>query len=64
VRTNIKTEVFIAEFGQQEGQRVQAEADPQVMKALELLPQAKALAENARKVIAERSGHPLPANNQ
>jgi carboxyl-terminal processing protease len=63
VRTNIKGEVFIAEFGQQEGQRVQAEADPQVMKALELLPKAKELAENARKVIAERSQH-LPASNQ
>ncbi|HTK95230.1 MAG TPA: S41 family peptidase [Terriglobales bacterium] len=55
VRTNVKTELFIAEFGQQEGQRVQTEADPQVLKALELLPKAKELAENARKVIAERS---------
>jgi hypothetical protein len=31
-----------------------------VTKALELLPQAKQLAENARRVVAERgSGHPL-----
>jgi len=34
---------------------VRAETDPEVMKALELLPQARALAENARKVIAERN---------
>jgi hypothetical protein len=31
-----------------------------VTKALELLPQAKSLAENARKTVAERTGgHPL-----
>jgi len=64
LRTNLKAEMFIAEFGQQEGQRVQAEADPQVMKALELLPKAKELAENARRVIAERAGAPPTGNNQ
>ena len=58
VRSNIKTEIFVDAFGQQEGLKVRAETDPQVVKALELLPQAKTLAENARKVIAERTGHP------
>jgi carboxyl-terminal processing protease len=60
VRSNIKTEVFIDAFGQEEGLKVHAEADPEVLKALELLPQAKALADNARKIIAERTaGHGL-----
>jgi carboxyl-terminal processing protease len=63
VRTNIKSELFIAEFGQQSGQQVQAEADPQVLKALDLLPQAKALADNARKIIAERNAHQTTATN-
>ncbi len=63
VRTNIKTELFISEFGQQAGQQVQAEADPQVLKALDLLPQAKALADNARKIIAERNAHQTTAAN-
>jgi carboxyl-terminal processing protease len=58
VRANIKSEIFIDAFGQEEGLKVRAETDPQVVKALELLPQAKQLAENARKVIAERTGHP------
>ena len=58
VRGNIKSEIFIDAFGQEEGLKVRAETDPQVVKALELLPQAKQLAENARKVIAERTGHP------
>jgi carboxyl-terminal processing protease len=58
-KMNIKSELFVAEFGQQEGLKVRAEADPQVMKGLDLLPQAKSLAENARKIIAERGS----ANN-
>ncbi|MBI2678786.1 MAG: S41 family peptidase [Candidatus Koribacter versatilis] len=64
IRSNIKGEIFISEFGQQEGQRVRAEDDPQVLKALELLPKAKELAENAKKVIAERSAHPVTNSNQ
>ena len=42
-------------FGQEEGLKVRAETDPEVLKALDLLPQAKQLAENAKHVIAERS---------
>src|SRR6266487_3785388 len=38
VRANIKSELFIAEFGQQEGLRVRAEADPQVVESLKYLP--------------------------
>jgi len=58
LRANIKSELFISEFGQQEGLRVRAETDPQVVKALELLPKAKELADNARKIVAEHSGAP------
>jgi carboxyl-terminal processing protease len=55
VRSTIKSEVFIDEFGQDEGLKVRAESDPQVLKALELLPQAKQLAENAKRVVAQRN---------
>ena len=55
VRSNIKSEIFIDAFGQEEGLKVRAESDPQVTKALELLPQARALAENAKKIIADRN---------
>ncbi len=55
VRSSIKTELFVGAFGQQEGMRVQAEADPNVLKALELMPKAKELSDNARKTIAERN---------
>ena len=55
LRSNIKSELFVDAFGQEEGLKVRAETDPEVTKALELLPQARALADNARKVIAERN---------
>jgi carboxyl-terminal processing protease len=56
IRSNIKSEIFIDAFGQEEGLKVRAEADPQVQKALELMPEAKALADNARKYVAEKNG--------
>jgi len=55
VRSSIKSELFVGAFGQQEGMRVQAESDPNVLKALDLMPKAKDLAENARKTIAEHN---------
>ncbi|MGZ4789725.1 MAG: hypothetical protein ACXVZX_14500, partial [Terriglobales bacterium] len=55
VRSNIKSEIFIDAFGQEEGLKVRAEADPLVQKGLELMPQAKELADNARRIIAERN---------
>ena len=56
VRNNIKSELFISQFGQQAGLQVRAESDPQVLRALELLPKAKELADNARRIVAERGG--------
>ncbi len=55
VRSSIKSELFVGAFGQQEGMRVQAESDLNVLKALELMPKAKELADNARKTIAEHN---------
>jgi carboxyl-terminal processing protease len=61
IRSNIKAELFINEYGQQEGMRVHAEQDPEVQKALDLLPQAKQLADNAKKVIAQHNSARLTA---
>jgi carboxyl-terminal processing protease len=55
VRSSIKSEIFVNAFGQEEGLKVRAEADPEVLKGLDLLPQAKQLAENARHVVAQRA---------
>jgi carboxyl-terminal processing protease len=54
-RSRIKSELFVSEFGQQEGLKVAAETDPEVEKALDLLPKAKELADNARKILAEKA---------
>jgi carboxyl-terminal processing protease len=55
VRSSIKSEIFVNAFGQEEGLKVRAEADLEVLKGLDLLPQAKQLAENARHVVAQRA---------
>jgi carboxyl-terminal processing protease len=57
VKRKIKQEVFMSNYGTQEGFKVLLDADPQVQKAVEAIPQARALYENARKVVAQRSGN-------
>ncbi len=59
LRSNIKSELFVDTFGQEEGLKVRAETDPDVIKALDLMPQARALADNAKKVIAQRNAAPV-----
>jgi carboxyl-terminal processing protease len=59
VRSNIKSELFVDAFGQEEGLKVKAQTDPEVQKGLDLLPQAKQLADNARRVIAQRNSTTL-----
>lgn len=54
IKWRIKREVFTSMFSLNEGYRVELEEDPQVEKAIAMMPQAKALYENARKVIAQR----------
>jgi carboxyl-terminal processing protease len=59
VRSNIKSEIFVDAFGQEEGLKVKAETDPEVLKGLDMLPQARQLADNAKKVVAERNSTAL-----
>jgi carboxyl-terminal processing protease len=54
LKRKIKREIFLSVFGQVESYKVEIEGDPQVQKAIELIPQARALYENARKVVAQR----------
>ena len=55
IKANLKTELFTSEFGQDEGMKVRAQSDLAVQKALEFLPEAKQLAENARRLSAQKS---------
>ncbi|MDD5545024.1 MAG: S41 family peptidase [Acidobacteriia bacterium] len=54
IQQTIKYQLFLSQFGQVEAYRITLDNDEQVQKAIELMPQAKALAENARKVVAQR----------
>ncbi len=59
LKWKIKREVFTTVFGLNDGYKVELQEDPQLQKAEELIPQARALYQNARKIVAERgAGQP------
>jgi carboxyl-terminal processing protease len=54
LKWQIKREVFTSYFGLNDGYKVELQDDVQLAKAIDLIPQAKALYQNARKILAER----------
>ena len=62
VKAGIKSEIFVSQFGQEEGLRVRAQTDPQVLSALNLLPKAKDLADNAKRILAQRAAAQQQSN--
>ncbi len=61
IKGEIKKEVFMSVFGLPAGFEVELQTDPQVLRAVESIPQARALYQNVRKVMAQHSvGQPLP----
>ncbi|MGD0964587.1 MAG: S41 family peptidase [Candidatus Acidiferrales bacterium] len=54
LKWEIKREVFTTIFGLNEGYKVALENDAQLDKGIELIPQARALYANVRKVVAQR----------
>ena len=58
IKSNIKAEIFVDAFGQDEGMKVRAESAREVVIGLELLPQAKVLADGAKKIVAEHNAAP------
>ena len=63
IKQHIKREVFTYEFGLAAGYQVSVDNDAQVEEALGLFPQAKALYENAKKIVAERPAAFLPPHS-
>jgi carboxyl-terminal processing protease len=55
IQRKIKREVFLSAFGLAEGYKVALEDDMVVQRAIELMPEARALYEKAKKVVAQRS---------
>lgn len=62
IKEHIKREVFTYSFGLPAGFKVEVDHDPQIEKAAELIPEAKALYQNARKIVAEREAAQRPVN--
>ena len=56
ISRQIKKEVFLSAFGLSEGYQVELEADPQVLQAIESIPQARALYQSVRRTTAQRTG--------
>ncbi|HKS67560.1 MAG TPA: S41 family peptidase [Candidatus Acidoferrales bacterium] len=54
LKWEIKREVFTSVFGLNEGYKIDLENDPQLAKAETLVPEAKALYQNARRIVAQR----------
>ncbi len=54
IKRLIRYEVFYNQFGVSEAFRVLLEGDPQVLKAIDLIPEAKDLASRARRQLAEK----------
>ena len=54
IRRSIKYELFYDHFGVADAGKVLLEGDPQVVKALDLIPEAKDLASKARRQLAEK----------
>ncbi|HKO03241.1 MAG TPA: S41 family peptidase [Candidatus Acidoferrales bacterium] len=58
VKRKIKREIFLSMFGQAESYKVELENDIQTQRAIDELPQARALYDNARKLLAQRTSPP------
>jgi len=55
IKHMIRLEVITSAFGLDDGYKVALENDPQIEKAIDSLPQARALYQNVRKIIAQRT---------
>jgi carboxyl-terminal processing protease len=58
IKQKIRREVLLSVFGLDEGFKVALEDDQQVQKAIEIMPEARALYENAKRIIAQRRAGP------
>jgi hypothetical protein len=50
----LKREMYATAFSYEESQKVAAEADPMVLKAIDAMPQARMLLDKSKKLIVQR----------
>ncbi len=61
VKRNLKREMYITAFDLDEAQKVDVETDPEVERAIDAMPKAKALLDSAKKIIVQRMGGQMAA---
>lgn len=54
LRTRLKHEMYITAFSKEDADRAAVEDDPEVLKAIDSMPQARALLDNAKKMLVQR----------
>lgn len=54
VGCNLKSEVLLDQIGETSSRLARAQCDPDISKAIELMPKAKELADNSRRIIAAK----------
>jgi len=55
VRRHLRREMYTTAFGIEESRRLAIETDPAVLQAIDAMPKAQALLDEAKKIIAQRS---------
>ena len=56
IKEQLKREMYITAFSYEQSQKVGIEQDPEIAKAVDAIPQAKALLETAKKMLVMRTG--------
>jgi carboxyl-terminal processing protease len=64
VKEQLQREMYITAFGMEESRKLAVNKDPLVVQAIEVLPKARALQENAKKVVAQRKESSRPAKTR
>ena len=54
LKEQLRREMYITAFGVEDARKLAVDHDPLVLKAIEVLPKARALQENAKKIVAQR----------
>jgi len=54
VKQQLKQELYITAFSQDESERVRIEQDPEILKAIDSMPKAKSLVDAAKKLLVQR----------
>jgi carboxyl-terminal processing protease len=58
IKLQLQAEMYVTAFGADESRRLRVETDPEVQRAIESMPKAKALLDNAKRLMVQRMKRP------